>query len=123
MAYIKSKLRCSECGTIREGRLNTEDKDIVCPVCARRIQNLTPEEHDEMLAVQSKQNLFCIISLVLFALCVALFVFWTGDVGTWASGAKDREAGAALFWAGLVCGIASMVVGIMGSWRRFVIEF
>jgi DNA-directed RNA polymerase subunit RPC12/RpoP len=123
MAFIKTKLRCSECGTVRDGKLNTDDKDIVCPVCARRIQNLTPDEHNEMLAVQKKQGLFCIISIVLFVLCAGLLLFWTGETATWASGAKSREANAALFWAGMVSGLAAMVVGIMGSWRRFVIEF
>lgn len=123
MALIKCKLRCSECGTIRDTALNTDDKDIVCPVCGRRIQNLTGDEHSEMTAVQSKQGLFGIISMVLFALAVVLIVLWAGATSEWPSANKVREANVAMFWASLVCGLASMVLGIMGSWRRFVIEF
>lgn len=123
MALIKCKLRCSECGTIRETKLNTDDKDIVCPVCARRIQNLSNEEQNEMAAVQSKQNLFGIISIVLFSLAVVLIVLWAGATSEWPSANKVREANVAMFYASLVCGLASMILGIMGSWRRFVIEF
>jgi peptidoglycan biosynthesis protein MviN/MurJ (putative lipid II flippase) len=122
MAYIKCKLRCSECGTLRDSKLNTEDKDIVCPVCQRRIQNLTEEEQDEMLGVQKKQGLFGIISLVLFGLFLLLICMWMGHGKDWISGMPKEET-LAMFYGAIVVGIASIVLGILGSWRRFVVEF
>ena len=65
---IQCRLRCSECTTVRDVVLKSEDRDITCPVCGRRIQNLTAEEHREVEAVQKKQQLFGIISLVFLAL-------------------------------------------------------
>lgn len=120
---IAVKLRCSECATVREARLNPDDKELVCPACGRRLQNLTAQEHSEIETIQKKQRLFCIIALVFFGLAAVCLVLWMGSTGTWASSDSRPEASMGLLVGAAVCGIAAIVLGVLGSLKRFVVEF
>lgn len=124
---ISVKLRCSECETIREANIKADEKDITCPVCGRRLQNLTAAEHGEIEGVQKKQRMFCIISIVLFALAVVCIAMWMigGDTAAWASSdaSATSEAKAEFFIGAIVCMLASIVLGVLGSLKRFVVEF
>jgi DNA-directed RNA polymerase subunit RPC12/RpoP len=114
-------LKCSECSTIREAGLKADEKEISCPACGRRMQNLTEAEHAQIEAVQKKQRLYCIISLVLFALAIACLVYWTG--GKWVSDGKQPEANQGLFIGAAVLGLGSLVCGWIASVKRYVVEF
>jgi len=132
---IAVKLRCSECATIREADLKAEERDIICPVCARRIQNLTAAEHSEVESVQKKQRLFGIIAIVFFIFTSICIVMWIGGSSAWVSGkqltadgkiidaAGPIEAQASFFFGAIVCGLVTLVLGILGSMKRFVVEF
>ena len=132
---IAVKLRCSECFTARETELKAAERDITCPVCGRRIQNLTEAEHDEIETVQKKQRLFSIIALVFFALSIACFVMWIGDTSAWVSGRQIGPDGAAVAASGpiepqvamlagsIVFLLVTIVLGGLGSRSRFVVEF
>ena len=65
---ITVKVKCSECSTVRELCLqpDSEQKELACPACQRRNNNLTADEYREIETVQKKQSLFCIIAMVLF---------------------------------------------------------
>jgi len=120
---IAVKLKCSECATVREVCVKPDDKELVCPVCGRRMQNLTPQEHSEIEAIQKKQRLFCILSLVLFVIAIVCLIFWVGKPSTWASSDTRPEANMGGFIGAIICALASMVLGILGSLKRFVVEF
>jgi hypothetical protein len=49
--------------------------------------------------------------------------FWIGDSSTWISRDNVRESNAGLFVGAVVCGLASLVLGFLGSRQRIVIEF
>jgi hypothetical protein len=119
---IDVKVRCSECATIREVVLNPEERDITCPVCGRRIQNLTDEEHREIETMQKNQKICSIVSVVLMTLTAVCFIMWAGDTTGWVSG-KSQEANAGFFFGAIICGLGSLVLGIMASRKRFVVEF
>lgn len=122
-------LKCSECATVRDAFLRPGDKEITCPACARRMQNLTADELAEMQAVQRKQGLLCAVSVALFAVAVVCLLLSIGDPGKWAKTKEAIEAGAGQFAGqglligGIICGLASLVVGYLGSMKRFVVEF
>ncbi|MCY3024001.1 MAG: hypothetical protein NTW87_33905 [Planctomycetota bacterium] len=117
------KLRCSECSTVLEKVLAAEEKELVCPACGRRLQNLTAEEHQEIETLQKNQRLYSIISLVLFILAVVCLVLWMVKTGDWPSN-KDRQEASIGFFAGFaVLGIASMVLAFLGSRKRIIVEF
>ena len=120
---IAVKLKCSECTTIREACVKPEDKELACPVCGRRMQNLTSQEHSEIEGIQKKQRLFCIISLVLFVIAMVCLGFWVGGPSNWASAESRADAQMGGFIGAIICGLASLVVGILGSLKRFVVEF
>ncbi len=133
---IQCRLRCSECTTIRDVVLKSEDRDITCPVCGRRIQNLTAEEHREVETVQKKQQLFAIISFVFLALAVTCVILWIGGAGDWlykvtpsadlkipASISPPNKANDGFFFGAIVCFLVTLVLGILGSLKRFVVEF
>jgi len=116
-------LKCSECSTIRPGALKPEEKEITCPACGRRMQNLKSEELAEIGTVQKKQRLYCVISLVLFALAVACVVLWIGEPGKWVSSDKPAQAADGLLIGAAALGVVSLVCGIIGSLKRYVVEF
>lgn len=128
---IDVKLRCSECSTTRPVLLNADLKELVCPVCGRRIQNLTQEEHAEIAAAQSRQRVFAIISMVFFALAIVAVFMWVGT--SWAYKVEHTASKTALiappepnmgFMVGaLVCGLVAMVVGALASSKRYIVEF
>jgi DNA-directed RNA polymerase subunit RPC12/RpoP/ABC-type multidrug transport system fused ATPase/permease subunit len=120
---IAVKLKCSECSTVRQARLTPEDKEIVCPACGRRLQNLTAQELGEIETVQKKQLLFSIISVVLLVIAAVCVGMWVGESGTWPSADARPEANAGFFFGAIICAVASMVLGILGSMKRFVVEF
>ena len=121
---IQVKLKCSECAIVREADLKPDDKEIICPVCGRRMANLTPDEHREIGQVQSKQRMYCIISIVLFAIAIACLVLWVGtDPAKWVSGKESQEANMAMLLGALACALGAVIIGAIGSAKRYVVEF
>ena len=128
------KLKCSECEVAREINLGSDVKDIICPVCGRRIANLLKEEFGEIQSVLKKQRMISIIALISFALAIVFGCLWVTD-GVWVSGkALDAsgkfvdastaiEVNAGMLAATVVCALTALVLGIIGSWKRFVVEF
>jgi hypothetical protein len=117
-------LKCSECSTIRQGALRPDEKEITCPACGRRMQNLTAEEIGEIAAVQKKQRLYCIISLVLFAVAATCLVLWIGQPGSgWVSSDKGLQPSEGLLAGAGACGLASIICGCIASMKRYVVEF
>jgi DNA-directed RNA polymerase subunit RPC12/RpoP len=120
---IAVKLRCSECSTIRFAELKVDDKELVCPACGRRLQNLTAAEHQEIETIQKKQRMFSIISLVLFVLAVVCLILWIGGPDSWVSKEARPEPNIGTFLGMVVCSVASLVLAILASLKRYVIEF
>jgi len=124
---IAVKLRCSECETTYPTDLNPEEREIVCPVCGRRMQNLTQAEHSEIEAVQKRQQLLGIIALVFFALSVVCLIMWMGSNWSYKVDAGrvqvPPEANTGLMIGTFVCGLITAVLGGMASAKRFVVEF
>jgi hypothetical protein len=117
------KLRCSECETVREAELNASEREIVCPVCARRMANLPQEDHAEIEAGIKSQRTFSIISLVLFGIALVLVFMWMGEGSTWISKSGQPEANMGMFVGACVCALASLVLGVIASMKRYVVEF
>ncbi|HYF52147.1 MAG TPA: hypothetical protein VEJ63_22240 [Planctomycetota bacterium] len=132
---IEVKLRCSECETIREVELKQEEKEIDCVICGRRMANLTAEEFSEIGQQQKSQRTMGIIALVCLFLAVICVIMWAGDSAGWASGYVLDEQGKAIKATGpiepnmgmfigfCVTGLASLVLSIMASMKRHVVEF
>jgi len=129
---IAVRLRCSECTTVREEKLDADAKEIVCPVCGRRIQNLTADEHAEIEASQKKQFLFSVIGLVCFALAVVCLYLWAGDAATWVSTddqnywttiGKTPEPNVGFLAGAIICALTALILGTLGSRHRHVVEF
>jgi hypothetical protein len=110
---------------VRQAVLNVDDKEIVCQVCARRMANLPKEDHEAIVAGLRQQRFMGIVSIALFVLAVVCVVLWMGDSGAW-SYRKDKpvpEANAGLFIGAGVFALGAMIVGIIGSMKRYIIEF
>ncbi len=132
---IDIKVRCSECETIREVLLGAEEKELVCPVCGRRMASLTADEHKEIEGELKKQRTFSIIAIALFAIAIICVFMWIGPAGAWPSGkdispegkiieaTKSVEPNVGPLVAAGVCALASLVLGILGSMKRYVVEF
>lgn len=131
---ISVKLRCSECETFRETELKREDEEILCLACGRRMANLTAGEHAEMEKTQKSQRMLSIVSIVLFVFALVCVLFWAAD-GCWISGKTLTpdgkltaaegavEANIAPFIGAIVFTLAALVTGVMGSMKRFLVEF
>lgn len=120
---IAVKLVCSECSTTRDASLNSDEKEISCPSCGRRINNLTSNEHGEISDVQSRQRMLTIIAFVLLAISMVCCVMWVGGTDTWKSSTSQAPANMGFLIGFILTGIAAMVTGAMGSSKRFVVEF
>ena len=142
---VHVKLRCSECETLREEDLKMEDTEITCPACGRRMANLPQNEYVEIETNLKKQQLFSIISLVAFGIAVILMIMWAvphsvpvaapakidpgqpaapGFMIDWISGTgAEKAANQGMFIAALVCGLISLVLGVLASMKRYIIEF
>jgi hypothetical protein len=121
---VRVKLRCSECETILEKDLVADEKEIVCVVCGRRMANFSADDFQQMETAQKSQRTMAIISLVLFAIAVICVLLWVGvgDTGAWVSGVSNEANMGAMIGA-VVCALASLVVGIIASMKRIVVEF
>ena len=139
------KVRCSECELTRPVELKMEEAEIVCPSCGRRMANLQQNEYVEIESNLKKQQLFSIISLVAFFITVILLIMWAvphsvatatpatvtpgqpaqpGFMIDWISGTgTEKAANQGMFIAALVCGLISLVLGVLASMRRYIIEF
>lgn len=132
---IEVKLRCSECETIREVELKPEEKEIDCVICGRRMANLTGEEFQEITQQQKSQKTMGIIALVCLFISVICVVMWAGDTAGWTSGvmltAEGKPAPATgpiepnmgMFIGFCVTGLATLVLSIIASMKRHVVEF
>lgn len=120
---VSVKLRCSECSTIRDAQLTREQKELSCPVCGRRIANLSEGELSEMEAVQKSQLILNLVAIVLFLGAVGCLVMWAGAGSGWTSAKDQPPANQGFFIGAIVCMLISLITGVMGSLKRFVVEF
>ena len=132
---IEVKLRCSECETIRDVDLKQEEKEIDCIICGRRMANLTAEEFSEIGQQQKSQKTLGIVGLVCLVLSIVFVIMWAGDSAGWTSGVTLTPEGTptqatgpiepnmGMFIAFCITGLASLVLSIMASMKRHVVEF
>ncbi|MFH0939382.1 MAG: hypothetical protein V1899_08895 [Planctomycetota bacterium] len=132
---ITVKQRCSECGITLKKELKSDAKEISCVACGRRMANLPASDYAEMEKAQKSQRTFGIIAVALFVIAIVFVFLWVGDSGGWvsgkivgadgtiaeASGAIESNMGPMIVAA--VCALASLVLGIIASLKRFVVEF
>jgi DNA-directed RNA polymerase subunit RPC12/RpoP len=141
---VRVKLRCSECETAREEDLKMEETEITCPACGRRMANLQQNEYVEIETNLKKQQIFSIISLVAFGIAAILLIMWAvphsvpmaptapaavgqstapGFAIDWISGSSGGQASNGMFIAAIICGFISLVLGVLASMKRYIIEF
>jgi DNA-directed RNA polymerase subunit RPC12/RpoP len=121
---IPVKLRCSECETTRPVDLKMEETEIVCPACGRRMANLQQTEFVEIETILKKQTIFSYVSLACLLIAVVCLFVWVGKTETWISDAKQqRDAGAGAFYGFCFMMLVSLVLGVLASLKRFIIEF
>lgn len=130
---ILVKLRCSECETVREVEFKPEEKEIACVVCGRRMASLPEEDQVQMEQMQKSQRTLSIVAVILFVIaiiCVCVWAStapWTGKVvgadGKLVELQSAIEPGIGPLIGAIVCGLGALVVGIMASLKRFVVEF
>jgi hypothetical protein len=141
---VRVKLRCSECELARDEDLKMEETEITCPACGRRMANLQQNEYVEIETNLKKQQIFSIISLVAFGIAAILLIMWAvphsvpmaptapptagqpsapGFAIDWISGSSGGQASNGMFIAAVVCGFISLVLGVLASMKRYIIEF
>jgi DNA-directed RNA polymerase subunit RPC12/RpoP len=120
---VKVKLRCSECETVLDTELKAEDKEIVCVVCGRRMANMPADDYKLMEAGQKSQRTMSIVAIVLFLAAIICLYFWIGDTGEWVSGKGPTEPNVGPMAGAIVCALAALILGIIASLKRFVVEF
>jgi len=132
---VTIKLRCSECETTIEKELSADEKEIVCVVCGRRMANLPAADHADMEQAQKSQRTLGIVAIALFVLAILFVFLWMGDSGGWVSGkvvgpdGKIQDASGSiepnmgLMVVAAICALASTVLGVIASLKRFVVEF
>jgi hypothetical protein len=129
------KLRCSECEFVRETVLKSDDAEIICVNCGRRMANFEADEHREMVQQQSSQRTLSIVALVMFFLAVVFIILWAGNPGAWPSGKTVADSGevvkatgivepnSSLFIGFCITALAAFVLSIVASTKRHVAEF
>jgi DNA-directed RNA polymerase subunit RPC12/RpoP len=121
---IPVKLRCSECETTRPVELKMEETEIVCPACGRRMANLQQTEYVEIETALKKQTMFSYISLgCLFAAVICLIMYVGTKPSAWVSDGKQLPDSAGAFYGFCFLMLVSLVLGVMASLKRFIIEF
>lgn len=131
---VRVRLRCSECETLRDDDLKMEDTEITCPACGRRMANLQQNEYVEIESQLKKQQLFSIVSIVVFAIAIILLIMAVVPHSVpgakadsfsidWVSGSKSTSNPSGLIIAAGVCGLIAMVLAVFASLKRYIIEF
>ena len=112
---VKVKATCSECLTTHRTALEFGQENIRCPACGHTMTSLPEGELNELETVQKKQKLQCIIALVCFSIAVVCFFEWAFTMK------KDEVTP----WMArtIVFLLATLVSGVLGSLKRYIIEF
>lgn len=131
---IDVRLLCSECSLIRDVRIKEDHKELMCPLCGRRLQNLTEEELKEVEQVQKKQQLCSFVAIAFFVLATVCAIMWAVN-GCPVSGMQyqpdgklvaaigDIKPNDMLLIGGGACALVGIVLAAMASRKRFVVEF
>lgn len=125
---LKVKATCSECLTSHVRMLEFGGEDLKCPACGHSMKNFTEGEVNEMEVVAKKQRNSSIISLIGFliaAICFTVWVFKQESQYYVYPHALNEDF---MMTAGLpgliVVGLlVSLVFGVLGSTKRYIIEF
>jgi DNA-directed RNA polymerase subunit RPC12/RpoP len=121
---IPVKVRCSECELTRPVELKMEEAEIVCPACGRRMANLQQAEYVEIESVLKKQNIFSYVSIACLVIGIICLFVWVGKTETWISDAKQqRDAGVGAFYGFCFMMLVSLVLAVLASLKRYIIEF
>lgn len=112
---VPVKATCSECLTTHITKLEFGQEDIRCPACGHAMKNLPEGELNELDIACKKQKMNGIISLVCFAIAVVGMFQWSFTM------VKDDTT----VWmiVTILFFLVALVFGVLGSTKRFIVEF
>jgi len=117
---VPVKAICSECLTSHFTTLEFGQDEIKCPACGHSMKNLPEGELNQIETTVKKQKIMAIVSLVLFLIAGGCFFYWAFN--KW--DLKTEDTTRTIFLGGaIVLALASLVLGILGSLKRFVVEY
>lgn len=112
---VPVKATCSECLTTHFANLEFGQENITCPACKHSMKNLPEGELNELDVATKKQRTNGIISLVCFGVAAFGMLEWAftmkkDDVTVWMA-------------MTIVFFLVALVFGVLGSTKRFIVEF
>ena len=127
---IPVKATCSECLTMQYTKLEFGQAVLKCPSCGHSMQNLPEGELNEMELTFKAQRRNGIIAIISFAVAIVCFFLWAfnQDPSLYHYGKMERPPEDALMHV-VVPGIlivsllVSIVFGVLGSTKRYIVEF
>lgn len=126
---LRVKATCSECLTTHLKSLEFGEENIKCPACGHAMKNLTEGEINELDIATKKQKTNSIISLIGFALATIFFFVWIFAAGTEINHLPKTTAHGEFMQATGLPGLTiifllvSLVFGVLGSLKRYIVEF
>ena len=125
---IKVKATCSECLTMHVRRLEFGQDDIRCPACGHSMKGFAEGELSEMETVCKKQRNSSLISLVSFTVAAVCFMIWVFSQEPRLTVYPHSPNDDFLMTSGLpglivVSLLVSLIFGVLGSTKRYIIEF
>src|SRR5438105_376863 len=119
---IEVKVVCSDCGTVVDETLNAADKEILCPECRRNMPNLPREEFRQIEKTLSTQLILGLFALAFFAGAGVLIYLYAGEPKTWVSSDLPRTDTSTYLMGAGGCVLIGLVLGVLSSRKRYVIE-
>ncbi len=126
---LRLKCTCSECLTTHRRLMEFGEENIKCPACGHSMKNLPEGELNELDIAVRKQRTNGIIALIGFALAVIFFFCWIfaapAAVNHLPKTAANEEFMQATGWMGftIIFLLVSLVFGVLGSLKRYIVEF
>lgn len=136
---VKIKAICSECLTMHKANLDFGQENIQCPACGHSLKNLPEAELtliESTLKSQRTNNIVALVAFGIAILCFLLFVFHQFPQMYYFMDETVREAfkmeavpepdGMKETGYPVLAGVAllvTMIFGILGARKRFVVEF
>ena len=126
---LRLKCTCSECLTTHRRLMEIGEENIKCPACGHSMKNLAEGELNELDIATRKQRANGIIALVAFGLAVICFFAWIFSapavINHLPKTAANDEFMQASGWPGftIILLLVSLVFGVLGSLKRYIVEF
>ncbi len=121
---IPVKTICSECATLHITKLQVDQATIQCPSCGHSLQNLPKEELTELERITKSQRISVIIALISFVIGTGCFFAWImNQQPTFMKQSDDFMQQTGLPALTILTILLTLVFGILGSRKRFVIEY